>query len=766
MSKRMKLSFAFVVATVLSLACAATAFAQKPDAFAVAQKQETANNPPGVSFVVRTKDGQTRFRQGELIRLELAFASSLPDTYYLDAATYDRSGRLEIDDFHIDPQGGASDPLYDYFHFRAGFMGGGLRTTPKLEAKPYVVTADLNEWYRFDRPGRYRLYVTSSRVGRSRFGGGRAPLPVTSNVIEFDIVPADATWAKQTLAQATSVLDSHDRRADYRAACRTLRFLGTEDAVREMAKRFDGRDENSGCDFELDFGLRSTPQRALALAEMERQLVAPEHAVTVEFVEVLSFLSFMQQNLPPLPPYPEHGDDEAIKLWRKEDDRRWELYEETVGGYAGRLAAAVFAKEGAARAISLNALISLRAGSSRAKQSPEETQADKSLTSALVSVFTDLPVNTQSNLLEFQWPQVASPEMLPVLRRIYQNPPKGNDMLPGDALRRIYELAPDEGRRLIIEEMRRPSVRARMNVLGMLPDETLPEVDSLVAEKLRANAPGEPFDRDKLLGLAQRYATAAVSPQLKAAYEEKIGVMACAPQSALLAYFLRVEPSYGAGLVEKALASREHTGCYKVLLTDVAKLRASRELEPIALASLDDPDPELASDAASMLGSYGSADARDALLRRFERWHEEWAGREKELSAQDEKDISKSQKRVEAALVHALANSPAWLADKELLERLRQLCVTKTCAGEADSALRQFDTSVTVFFDPTDGSVMHASLAQYNVISWAALKEKVTQFPKGTTFKWNSDSPGSEADGRAFAELKEYLEKAGMKLTR
>jgi hypothetical protein len=780
MSKRMKLSFAFVAATVLSLTCAATASARKQDAFAAAQKQAAAGNPPGVSFVVRTRDGQTRFHQGELIRLELAFVSNLPDTYYLDAATYDRSGRLEIDDFHIDPQGGASDPLYDYFHFRAGFMGGGLRTTPKLEAKPYVVMADLNEWYRFDRPGRYRLYVTSSRVGRSRFGGGGGPLPVTSNVIEFDIVPADATWAKQTLAQAAGVLDSHDRRADYRSACRTLRFLGTEDAAREMAKRLEGRDTDTGCDFELDFGLRSTPHRALALAEMERQLVAPEHAVTVEFIEVLSFLSFMQQNLPPLPPYPEHGDDEAIKLWRKEYDRRGELYNDTVDGYAQRLDAAVFAKEGAARAVSLEALVWLRASDQRLKRTPGWTQADKSLTSALVSAFTDLPVNTQSNLLEFQWPQVASPEMLPVLRRIYQNPPKGNDMLPGDALRRIYELAPDEGRRLIIEEMRRPSVRARMDVLGMLPDETLPEVDSLVAEKLRANAPGEgrpcpagvdcarrePFDEDKLLGLARRYATAAVSPQLKAAYEEKIGVMACEPQSALLTYFLRVEPSYGAGLVEKALASREHTGCYKFLLTEVAKLRASRELEPLAIASLDDPDPELASDAASMLGSYGSADARDALLRRFERWHEEWAGREKDLSALDEKDSSKSQTRVEAALVHALANSPAWLADEDLLKRLRQLCVTKTCAGEADSALRQFDTSVTVFFDPTDGSVMHASLAQYNVISWAALKEKMTQFPRGTTFKWNSDSPGSEADGRAFAELKEYVEKAGMKLTR
>lgn len=768
---------AFAAAAALALACfAAPAFAQKPDAFAASQKQAAGQNPPGVSFVVRTKGGQTRFRQGELIRLELAFSSSLPDTYHLDSATYDRSGRLEIDAFHLDPQDGASDPLRDYFDFRSWTMGGGLRGNPKLEAKPYVVTADLNEWYRFDRPGSYRLYVTSGRVGRGRLGGG-GEITVASNLIEFEVVPAEAAWAKQTLAQAVGVLDS---RTDHHAACRVLRFLGTEDAAREMIRRFDGSDTESGCEFEYDFGLRSTPHRALAVAEMERRLAAPEQAVTAEFIHVLSFLSFMRQSLATLPPYPEQGDEEARSLWQKEYERRWEIYGETVKGYAARLAAAVFAKEGAARAVSLDTLVSLRTDSARAKKSAEEAQADKSLSAALVNVFADLPAETQSRLLGFQWPLVSGPEMLPALRRILQNPPKGNDTLAGDALRRLYELAPEEGRRLIIEEMRRPVPRVHADVLGILPDETLPEVDSLVLERLGANAADEvplcpagvvcpkrePLDEDALLYLAARYATAAVSPQLKAAYEEKVGLMPCAPQTALLAYFLRVEPTYAAGLVERALASRKQTGCYRSLLPDVARLHMTQGLESVAIKSLDDPDTELAASAAGMLGDYGSAGARDALLRRLESWHAEWAGREKELSARDESDISKSPSRVEQALAHALATSPAWLADRELLERVRRLCVTKNCQRETDSALKQFDTSVTVFFNPLDGSVLHASLAQYNVLSWAALKEKLAQFPKGTAFQWHSDSEGTEAEERAFKELKDYLEKAGMKLTR
>lgn len=759
--KRPRLAVA--AAAVLTLTWAvAPAFAQGRDEFAAGRKQAAANNPPGVSFVVRLKGGQTRFRQGEVIRLELSFSSSLPDTYHLDSATYDRGGRLEIDDFHLDPEGGASDPLYDYFNFGFGFMGGGLRGNPLLEAKPYVVGAELNEWYRFERPGRYRLYVTSARVRRGRFGGGGGPLTATSNVVEFEVVPAEPAWAKQTLAQAASVLDSRDPSADRRAACRTLRFLNTEDAARELVRRFDGRDADSGCESEYGFGLRGTSHRALAVAEMERRLVAPEHPVTTHFVHVLSFLSFLQQNVAPPAPYPEQGDDEAVKLWRKEYDRRWGLYGETVDGYAARLAASEFAKVGTARAVSLDALASLRSASTRRKNTPEVAKADAALKSALVSTFSDLPPGTQLKLLEFEWPQVAGPEMLPALRRIYQNPPKGNDLLLGSALRRLYELSPDEGRRLIIEEMRRPTPRAPVRVLGMLPDESLAEVDALVAERLGAGA----FDEDSLLPLAERYATAAVSPQLRAAYEGKIGRMPCAPQSALLAYMLRVEPAGGAALVEKALASRKSTGCYKFLLKEVSELHMSRELERVAAASLDDPDAELAANAAAVLGLYGSAEARDALLRRFERWHGDWAGREKELNAQNESDPSAAQARTEEALLRALTTSPAWLADGEMLDRLRLLCVTKNCLREAESARGQFGTAITVFFNVMDGSVSHATLAQYNSISWERLKAKAAQFPKGTTFTWDSNSPGTEAEGRAFGELKEHLEKLGLKLTR
>src|SRR5262249_501839 len=153
-------------------------------------------------------------------------------------------------------------------------------------------------------------------------------------------VPADSDWAKQTLATVTATLNTKNSSEKRRDACRVLRFLGTKQAVSELVKHFDGSDSDSGCEFEIDFGLRSTPHRALAVTEMERQLVAPDFAVTSEFLSVLSFLSFFQQGGPPLPEIEPNASEEAIKVWRNAFDRRNEVYTAISNGFRQHLLAA------------------------------------------------------------------------------------------------------------------------------------------------------------------------------------------------------------------------------------------------------------------------------------------------------------------------------------------------------------------------------------------------------------------------------------------
>jgi hypothetical protein len=744
----------------LWIGSATLSVAQKQDQFLTQQKKALAQNPAGVSFVIQTTNNQTRFRQGEVISLQLSFSSSQPKKYHVDSATYDRSGRLQIDDFHVDPTNGVSDPLYDYFNFQLFSMAGGLHSYPVLEVKPYIVTADLNEWCRFNRPGKYRLYVTSHRVGTGYYGEAEnQSFVVTSNVIELEIVPADPSWSRQTLAAANATLDGKNFNSENRRdACRVLRFLGSNEAIQELVRRFDGTDSDSGCTFEFGFGLRGTSHRALAVNEMESQLAAPDFAVTMEFLNVLSFLSFIQQNVPPLPQAGQNESDEATKLWRAAYKRRNDIYDEILNNYRQRLMAAVFNKSKHARAVSLETLL-LMTESARDSKNGDEDQA--TLKHALAPIFSELPATTQRSLLDYRWRDIAGEEMLPVLRRLYEKETKYPD-LTSLALRRLYELSPDEGRRLIIEEMRKGNPRVNINTLTLLPDETLPEVDALVEERAGADN----FDPEVLLQLAERYASSAVAAKLKSSYDKKVGRFACAPQEALLSYFLRVDPDTGLDLVERALASRKATGCYETLLGSLARKQMSPELEKIAISSLDDVDPQMVRSAAEMLGGYGSKDSRDALLHRFEQWHELWDGREKELTEQQRTDPSNAQMRLEETLFRALANSPAWLADEEMITKLRQLCVSRNCTSEADSTLNQFGPNITVFFDMRTSKVAHTSIGQYNVLSLDQLKTKVTQYPKGTAFTFGSDRANTAVEQNVFDELKVYLEKYEMKLKR
>src|SRR5580700_10663722 len=86
----------------------------------VFSQQDTA-----ASFTIRLADGINKFRVGEVIPIELAFSASVNETYQMGTATYDRSGRLGTEQFHVSPQG--RDPLHNYYEggVFGGFVGGG-----------------------------------------------------------------------------------------------------------------------------------------------------------------------------------------------------------------------------------------------------------------------------------------------------------------------------------------------------------------------------------------------------------------------------------------------------------------------------------------------------------------------------------------------------------------------------------------------------------------------------------------------------------------
>jgi hypothetical protein len=746
------------------------------DAFVARHREAVRKNPEGVSFTLRLEEDKVQFKPGEIIRVEFSFTSDAPNVYDLNGATYDRGGRLGLDKYFLDHKKGVVDPLSD----RAPGPGGGIRSDPTLSDKPHKMTFDLNEWFRFDQPGKFRLYVTAPRVlkkGAKPVGDGD---DVTSNIVEFEILPYDEEWAGQELQAITRLIDSSDPNADQRPLCRRLRFLNTEAAASEMIRRFGA--PLDVCGYEYSIGLIGSAHRAFIVKEMERRLEAPDQIVTDTYLRTLSQLSASLRRNERLPSPTERPNDEqqakaAAEAWRKQ----WDSIQKLQYQYAERLMTALSRKQGKARAIGAHTLLEMswnnrmQSGGARLND-PGQTggmnpEIIKKLAPELIAVFDDLPTNVQSGLLGYRWKQFSNPAMLPILRRILDDKPATDRTyevrdLRGLALRRLYELAPDEGRKLIIEELRRPNPGVGIATLRILPDETLPDVEETLVENLEKSLSGGGGDAEVLSLLIERYATSSVATRVREIYGDKGGKWACLNQSAMLAYFLRVDEAMGIELIKQALAARgkEDTRCYSSLLAEVAKMRATPELEALAIEHLDDPDPEVVIQAASTLGQYGSTGSEKPLWRRLDKWLQEWRARAEEGPKYfDSNHPNFLHRQIGPSLRQALSHSPAWLIDREKLKRLQESCLDKDELQQFNYQAGELSGEISVDFQPRADGWGYARVAHYQCNSLSALKMKLSQFPKDTTFVWNSYAQ-DESGEQVFSELKTFLEGKGMKL--
>ena len=92
--------------------------ASAPAAQAGDQTARSSQPSLPVTLTVRFADGRSQFRPGEALPIELEFDSRVPKRFVVDGATYDRGGRLTIDEFLIEPNDAVTDPLLDYFAAR------------------------------------------------------------------------------------------------------------------------------------------------------------------------------------------------------------------------------------------------------------------------------------------------------------------------------------------------------------------------------------------------------------------------------------------------------------------------------------------------------------------------------------------------------------------------------------------------------------------------------------------------------------------------
>ena len=687
-------------------------------------------------------DGKRReFYIGEIIPIKLSFSSRTRDRYKVDQAQYDRSGRMNSERFDVSPSDGVLDPLAEYFADGV-HISGGLRAIEFLEAKAWAIQLNLNEWIRFTRPGECKLKVSSNRISvvdpKSAFG--TSPVTAMSNEVTLKILPSDAAWEKRTYEKAVYELKSKrpnkpgdGYKPPARRAIDNLRYLGTPEATRELVKQMRG--ERDGFDATCFFGVIASPHRAVARQALEAALHEPDHPVGESLLDALVFMTRRDGT--------SAGDVERTK---------------NEAEVLAKLVEALPNKRGEAARVSLYTALERDWVLADAELlRPETTQK---LVSQLVAIFDELPAQQKETLLDSRWEEIKSPALLPLLKR-YAEHDCGASRIAGLALQRWYQLDPATARPFIIEEITRPNPRFSGSALAILPDQTLPEVDDALARQLAGNA----FDASPTTAtLIERYASAAILPQVLEKLDRRIGQLDCEEQTALLAYVLRVDPVSAKPRIEKAIAAHggDATGCYRSAISDVAAIQYHPLLEEIAIGALENPDAEIASDAADVLANFGSAAAEPALWHQFEQWCRRWKGHESELMLADVDTARSSTNalRLGIALVTAIATGKSWLTDDAELRQLAAATDVPRLRREVENYLESWSERplpLTVF---SCEPYFRVNVAHYRVSSPDALEERLAQFPRNTEFSLG-ELP-SETEAPCIANIRQRLATHGM----
>ena len=473
-----------------------------------------------VSVHIDTSAGKSQFRIGEAISLDVKFelhdAPQAPDPNLRGWMTtlrgHDRSvlgfGR---DRFVVSPETGTRDPWSYRLHEGLAYSGPGGSF---IRDKPLILNPDLNQWSRFERPGHYTVQLRCHVTGPAN-----QDVEFESNQIGIDIVGADAEWQAAELANDVAILNATEIAPDSRAfegrmgAARGITYLDTPAAVREMAQRLGTADIQTAQIF-AD-GLRSSRYGSLAVAAMQELLRSPSEPVPPIFLRTLAAL------------------------------------DKTVKDPQDLLAGVIDKKQGVAKAISIKTLLD---------DMPAEHVPSK-LRSEISALFQDLPTAQQSELLNYRWAKIESPEMVPVLRHIYETAPQSRypeNPLIASAVERLYELDTNRTRTLLLEEMKRRDPRLPYHTLSMLPDATIPELDATLLDNLQHNG-GRPVAE-----IIARYSTNSILDPVRDYYTKRdaemrsrvtanpnIAAPVCEPP--LVAYFLRVEPALGEKLFRQVL---------------------------------------------------------------------------------------------------------------------------------------------------------------------------------------------------------------------
>ncbi len=337
------------------------------------------------------------------------------------------------------------------------------------------------------------------------------------------------------------------------------------------------------------------------------------------------------------------------------------------------------------------------------------------------------------------WPRIASPEVLPMIRSLAQ----GTGPLRDTALARLQELDPAVARPIVLDRIRKgdnpggPYSDPRL--LLQLPDAVLPEMDQPLVDLLEKGKPVET--------LVSRYVSNAVFGRVQAWVEAHPYSVCEGGRGSLLPYLFRVDPAYAADRLDRTRKSQ--SGECTLSGSPGGDPFLNPGIEQAAIADLSNPNPSIQRRALTLLAAGGSAAAEEPIWQAFARFHES--------------GNASVDQGLEYGFMDALTRGMGWIMTPEKLERLAALCITDSCRKNVEAMRRGSGNPVAISISGMP-NITAVRINLFEVFGARQLEAKIRQFQPGTKFAFPASYRGVWYYEQRMSEIRRILEAAGMQI--
>jgi len=281
--------------------------------------------------------------------------------------------------------------------------------------------------------------------------------------------------------------------------------------------------------------------------------------------------------------------------------------------------------------------------------------------------------------------------------------------------------------------------------------------------------------------LLHRYATSAVLPTVLPLIDAKLTDWSCSIQVPALAYLLKVAPDEARPRVERVLQIPRNQICTSRLLTTLGLLEPSSVLARLAMEQIETGGSS-AADGAYYLEKHAPAEWKSRIWEQLEIWRKkvDASGAEKKVRNGQGAADDYAKNDLIHALIEAYERAQEWVLNPDDEKRLRTLLNEET--SKQLSCSFQCGASLSVGPSPAEYPIygrannyreneqesmeylnsserLNYSVKQYHCDDMKQLKEKLLQFPSGSTFVFGYDF--TARDQNELNEISGFLREHG-----